>query len=351
MMKACVNGELMSKKLFNYIAALILTAAVIGAAQSRPAWASPRGEEKARPKSEIVVTQDGEYIVGGICVFRVSYKSDKLSDKAAVDVPAEISRQATFSYPDELYLAGCHITHFKENLVQNEMSSEDGDWQVCFGNRPDEHLTIYYYTDQAAETGEAVWYPLPTTETSEGYVCAPAMYTGVYAPGGIFIPQTGGEEEQAAPQTFSTKVGTVMVTQTASVRITESGVYGAGGICELRVEYYIPALANELHVEENVEISAKVPFPDNEGLLYLPGCHVFHYKNDNLVDQVTQDEGQWEICFAAIPNKETTIYFYYSENDVERVTSAWTPLKTRVEDGKACAPTTDFTGVYTPVGK
>ncbi|MDD2923361.1 MAG: hypothetical protein PHQ36_13840, partial [Anaerolineales bacterium] len=82
-----------------------------------------------------------------------------------------------------------------------------------------------------------------------------------------------------------------------------------------------------------------------------PGCHVFHYKNSQLVDEVTTDEGKWEICFAAIPDKKTTIYFYYSDNDLARVTSKWTPLETRIENGTACAALTDYTGVYTPVGK
>jgi hypothetical protein len=340
------------KKYIQYLIAFILTATVIGVARDNSAWASPQPSDGARPNFEIDVTEDGEYVIGGLCIFRVSYKVAGLSNKAAVDVPAEVSREVTFSYPDDLYLAGCHLTHLKDSLVKNEMSSDEGDWQVCFGDRPNENLTIYYYSDEAAAAGQANWLPLPTTKTDDGFVCAPSMYTGIYAPGGIVIPQTGPLAKSAAPPppTIS-KVGTVMVTTASSVRITKPGTYGAGGICELKVDYYVPALANELHVEEDVEISAEVPFPDNQGLLYLPGCHVFHYKTDKLVDEVTSDEGSWEICFAAIPNKETTIYFYYSDTDVERVTSVWTPLKTRVDGGQACAPTTEFTGVYTPVGK
>jgi len=72
--------------------------------------------------------------------------------------------------------------------------------------------------------------------------------------------------------TVISKGGTVgsptIITQ--PILITEAGAYAAGGICELKVIYYVPNMANELHVEENVEISAQVPFPDNQGLLYLP---------------------------------------------------------------------------------
>ena len=339
------------KTYLQYVIAFILTLAIVGMAQGHPAWAGPQTSEDARPNTEIGITEGGEYTVGGLCIFRVSYKVPNLSNKAAVDVPAEVSREVTFSYPDDLYLAGCHLTHIKDNLVKNEMSSDEGDWQVCFGNRPDENLTIYYYSDESAAAGNAAWNALPTTKTDDNFVCAPAMFTGVYAPGGIVIPQTGPAAQIAAQAATFTKAGTVMVSASSSVLITEPGTYGAGGICELKVDYFIPNLANELHVEDDVEISAQVPFPDDAGLLYLPGCHVFHYKTSKLVDEVTSDEGLWEICFAAIPNKQTTIYFYYADDDAHRVTSLWTPLNTTVNGGTACAPTTDFTGVYTPVGK
>jgi hypothetical protein len=260
----------------------------------------------------------------------------------------------TFSYPDDLYLAGCHFVHYKEDEVINEASTDDGNWEVCFGDRPDEKLTIYYYRDDLAQTGQAAWLPLPTTKKGT-YACAPAMYSGIYAPGGIVIPETGPAESEAARQmsSFVSEKGTVRLSAstTSSTRITQPGVYSAGGICELSVDYYVPGLGNELHVEDDVEISANVPFPDNEGLMHQPGCHVYHYKSETLVDQVTTDEGSWEICFAAIPDKDNTIYFYYSDSDTKRVTSVWSPLDTTMKGGKACAELTDFTGVYMPTAK
>lgn len=339
------------KKYIQFLVAFIFTATIVGLAWNSPAWASPQPSEKARPNADITITEDGKYTVGGICDLNVKYKVPNLRNQVAVDIPAEVSREVIFSYPDNLYLSGCHIIHYKDDKIKSEMSSDEGDWEICFGNRPDEKLTIYYYSDELAAAGKAVWLSLPTIE-KDTLVCAPAVHTGVYAPAGIFIPKTGEmSAARGAQQAPPIQVGTVMVTKSTSVRITEPGTYGAGGICELIVDYYVPNLANELHVEENVEVSAQVPFPDNQGLLYLPGCHVYHYKNDQLVDEVTTDEGRWEICFAAVPGKQTTIYFYYADNDIEHVTSVWTALETRVEGGQACADTTDFTGVYTPVGK
>jgi len=338
------------RKSIHYLIAAALTLAVAVTTHIEQVRAGTQNANAARPSAAVEIHEDGEYTIGGVCNFNVKYKQPNLSNQAAVDIPAEESRQVTFSYPDNLYLAGCHLVHFLDNQYQQEMTNEQGDWEVCFGNRPDEKLTIYYYSDELSKNGQAVWYALPTVE-KDTYVCAPAMYSGVYAPGGIFIPETGGEDVVTTLLQPTIQAGTVQLTVPNAEKITEPGTYGAGGICELTVDYYVPDLSNELHVEENVEVSAKVPFPDNKGLLYLPGYHVYHYKTEKLVDEVTTDEGSWEICFAAIPGKETTIFFYYAEDDISRVTSVWSPLDTRVEGGKACATVTNYTGVYTPVGK
>ncbi|MDD2921327.1 MAG: hypothetical protein PHQ36_03490, partial [Anaerolineales bacterium] len=238
------------KKYIQYLIAIILTASVVGVARNSPAWASPKTSNEARPNFEIVVTQDGKYTVGGICDFTVAYNVPNISDKAAVDVPAEVSREVPFSYPDNLYLSGCHIIHYKDNQFASEMTATEGDWEVCFGNRPDEKLTIYYYPDDLAATGQAAWLPLPTTE-KDTYVCAPAMHSGVYAPGGVIIPRTG-ETANAGDQTTVIHAGTVIITTANTGLITKPGKYGAGGICEMTVDYYVPNLTNELHVEENV---------------------------------------------------------------------------------------------------
>jgi len=348
------------KKYIQFLIVLVLALTVVVIARNDVAWASSlfasgRPSVAAGPLFDITIGGSGKYTVGGLCTVDVAYKGAQLKDKAAVDVPAETSRKVTFSYPDNLYLSGCHITHYKQDKVAREMTAEDGNWEVCFGDRPDETLTIYYYPDDLAAAGKAAWLPLPTT-LKNGFVCAPASYTGVYAPAGIVIPQTGatgGGNSVNQPQKTGNMSGTIrpFASPSSSITITEPGTYTAGDICSLIVDYYVPALTNELHVENNIEVSANVPFPDNQGLLYLPGCHVFHYKKSAMVDEVTTNEGSWKICFAAVPNKKTTIYFYYANNDINRVTSVWSPLETTIENGMACAGLTDFTGVYTPTAK
>ena len=84
-------------------------------------------------------------------------------------------------------------------------------------------------------------------------------------------------------------------------------------------------------------------------MLDLPGCHVLHYKYDELTYwEKYVNQGAWEICFAALPDKEMTIYYYLG--DLEDQASSWIPLETTVENGEACAPAF-YTGVYVPSRK
>jgi hypothetical protein len=317
-----------------------------------PTSGDPSGA--AQPLSEITVTASGSYTIGGLCEFNVVYTGSEASAKVAVDVPAQVSRKVPFSYDDQLYLAGCHVVHSVTNVVTREMSPTYGSWEVCFGDRPDEQLTIYYYLDNP-ETGSAVWQSLTTT-VKDGFACAPAIYTGVYAPGGKHLPIaiTGGTDSGNVTQTQDDTRGTVRPpSPIVIIPITgTAGTYNIGGVCSAIIEYKVPKLSDKIHVEENTEISANVPFPDNAGILYLPGCHVLHFRAEKLVPEVTPAEGRWEICFASVPNKETTIYFYYANDEtVGSVASVWAPLETTIENGMACAPLADYTGVYAPVGK
>ncbi len=364
------------KKYIQIFVVLVLVLTVIGVARNSPAWASGQPSGAARPLSEIDVTESGTFTVGGLCEFNAVYTGSGASAKLAVDVPADVSRKVPYSYEDQLYLAGCHVVHSVMDVVTAEMSPTYGSWEVCFGDRPDEQLTIYYYPDD----GSADWQPLTTT-VKDGFACAPAIYTGVYAPGGrrlnddtgtdtgtqqVVSPGGAGNQAQTItsfgspggtvkPPTFTSQGGGAgIIPNTGTVVITESGTYNIGGLCSIIVDYHIPDLSNEVHVEENVEISSNVPFPDNAGLLYLPGCHVYHFKESNLRTDtnINADEGKWKICFAAIPDKETTIFFYYAKDETPgSALPDWAPLETTIENGMACAPATDHTGVYAPVGK
>ncbi|MBI3162989.1 MAG: hypothetical protein HYZ23_10780 [Chloroflexi bacterium] len=350
------------KKYAQIFVAISLLLTIVGVARSNPAWASSllksdQPSAAALPPIEIDVSESGSYYVGGLCEFNALYTSTGASAKAAVDVPAEESRNVPYGYDGELYLAGCHIIHYVLDAATNdkketrEMSPTYGSWEVCFGDRPDVELLIYYYFDKP-ESGSPAWIPLTTTH-KDGFACAPAQYTGVYAPAAVRPPIQDGSTVTENPQVGGGSGGTV-VTPPTSALITESGTYSAGGICTLEVEYFLKNLSNDLHVEENIDVSQNVPFPDNEGLLYLPGCHVFHYVDNALVKDVntTTEQGKWKICFAAIPGKKTTIYFYYARDDKpDSALPDWTPLETTIENGMACAPLTEHTGVYAPTGK
>ena len=110
-----------------------------------------------------------------------------------------------------------------------------------------------------------------------------------------------------------------------------------------------------------------VPFSEyvNDDLFYFPGCHVIHYKNNQIQDQMNDPaptgpaptdsapatpaptkDGDWQICFAAIPDKTMTIYYY--KDDTTAVTPPWMKLDTTTANGMACADLVDFSAVYAP---
>jgi hypothetical protein len=341
----CVRRVYMKRNI-QLIVVLLLTLTVIGIARNSPVWASEQPSGAAQPLFKIDIAESGSYTIGGLCQFNAVYTGSGSNATVAVDVPADVSRRVPNSYKDQLYLAGCHIVHSVMGEITREMSLAYGSWEVCFGDRPGEQLMIYYYLDNP-ETGSAIWQPLTTT-VKDGYVCAPANYTGVYAPGGNRIITTDTDNNQQ----FGFAGGTVRPPSPGNRgKIKKPGTYNVGSVASFIVKYNSPQFSNVVHVESDVDVSANVPFPDDAGLLYLPGVHILNYKTNKLITDVTPADGNWKICFAAIPNSDTTIYFYYANGETtDSVTSVWAPLETTIENGMACAPAY-HTGVYAPASK
>ena len=361
------------KKYIQLMIVFALVIAVVGLARENPVWAGQFSETSnpfvkafsnvsknsanfSPEASEITITESGNYTVGGICLIDVTYNLESgLQDLVDVNVLTDFSTDIPFGYEGELYLPGCHIVHYKDNEIMREMSAEDGNWTVCFAERPDVDLTVYYYHEEPF-TDSLFWIELETTH-EDGFACAPAIYTGEYAPGNKrtrTLSVAGG-----LPLATPIKSDGSVVPPPPSNVITKSGTYSIGGICTLRVLYHEPEQTNQIHVADalrhdqdpvddynNIEYNS---FPEGEGLLNLPGCHVVHYKQSKITHwEKGVDQGDWEICFAAPPNKDITIYHYLG--DYIEQASDWTPLETTVEFGTACAPAF-FTGVYVPTGK
>ena len=356
-----------NKNLFIVVIALVVSVAVI--ARTSPSWASamwlPGMVEDVQPLTldqlgdrtqqfdRIPITEDGIYFVGGICTFEVDYVNTGFSNEVDTEVPVEFSSTIPYNPPNDqstLFLPGCHVVHYQNNQEVNSVSSADGKWTVCFGERPDVDLVIYYYLDSAESK---VWIPLATNH-HDGLACASAMYTGEYAP--AHEPPTGGVPGGGVggDQDTGFGVGSILPPSN-SITISGSGGYSVGGICTLIVEYKRDNIQDKVHVQDPIDQDpgdwdANIPFPTENGLLYQPGCHVLHYQDGELVrwEQSTEEDGSWTICFAARPDKEMTIYYYLA--DLVDHASQWIALDTTVESGRACAPA-QFTGMYTPGGK
>ncbi len=158
--------------------------------------------------------------------------------------------------------------------------------------------------------------------------------------------------------------GRTVLPPPANITITGSGTYAVGGICVITANYIATGLSDTVQVEyppkNYTEDTLTVPFNDyiDSNLFYFPGCHVIHYMDHQIVDQVNKTipkDGDWQICFAAVPGKTMTIY-YYPDYTVTPVPTnpplaTWTSLTTTTANGMACADPVNFSAVYAPAGK
>ncbi len=348
------------KKYIQLLVVFVLVLTVIGVARNDGVWAganpasqssifdAKNGIVNLLQSGPITVTASGSYNVEGVCTLDVEYIATDIQDKADARIPIKESKKVPFSGigTEKLNFPGCHVVHYKLDKVVREASSEDGNWKVCFGTNPGLKTKIYYYLDDPA-SGSPIWIPLQTT-TENGVACAPAMFTGVYMPAGQRINPPGAGEEGNIINPPPAPGGSVKP-PADEVRVTKSGTYAVGGVCAMIIEYKVSKLSDYIYVQHPTEANDIVPFPDNGGLLYLPGCHVVHYKDTQVKQLMTSDEGRWEICFAARPDKNMTIYFY--QDDLKTITPPWVPLETTMRAGMACAPLADYSGVYAPSGK
>ena len=312
---------------------------------------------QAAEPSSITITESGIYNIGGICTIDVNYLLETgLKDLVDADVPVEFSSEIPFGYETDLYLPGCHVVHYKDDEIKKEMTAEDGSWEVCFAERPDINLTVYYYHDEPF-TNNQVWIELVTTH-KEGLACASALYTGEYTAGSDIDERTVKVNDRSEEIQYFDQNGSVLPPPPI-ITITESGSYSVGGVCKFRAEYYESRQSDEVLVADalrhdpgpldDYDYAGFDEFPEDAGLLYVPGCQVLHYKNTEITRwEKYAEQGEWEICFSAQPGKEMTIYYYLA--DREDQSSSWVPLETTVEEGEACAPAF-FTGVYVPSGK
>ena len=350
---------------------LVLVVSIAGIAGNNPVWARPQpitgadsGGFNAPLRVVKTITESGGSNIGGVCTIDVEFKVSDVKLIADAEVPVLESKKVPF-HPEtipgydqqHLLFPGCHFVHYKldennEFKIVDRMSTDDGSATVCFGASPTVLMTIYYYLDNAAG-GNKVWLPLPATFEDEGrLVCAPALYTGVYMPAASvpLIPVSGIGGNGGVNGNIA---GGSVLAPSSEVTIMASGTYAVGGICTIEAQYKVPGLSDTVEVEwamENLsEDTHVVPTDAVEGTFYFPGCHVLHYKDQKIKDQMTREEGDWRICFAAIPEKTMTIYYY--QDDLTNIIPPWIPLDTTTENGVTCADLVDWSGVYTPVGK
>jgi hypothetical protein len=364
------------KKYLQILLVLALAVGVVGLARTGPAWAGmfrpandpilyspliPSNVVNAPMTFETTIEEDTTGLnVGGVCIFDIDFKNDDKEMKVEADarVPLDESRRVAFNVPEfNLFFPGCRFIHYDRETAEDDfeivqtISSEDAATKVCFGANPDHEMKVYYYFDLPGVP--RAWRELNTwLEDQDRLVCADALHSAVYMPAGKISPRPGSEQPGANPL-FPGGVGGTVLAPPSRISFATSGEYAVGGVCIIRALYKVNGLSNQVWVAYEEEETLTVPFPgyEQDRLLYFPGCHVVHYRNANLKEEmnVNEEEGEWEICFAERPGKQMTIYYY--QDDLDEIVPPWKPLETRAEGGLVCTKLGNFTGVYTPTGR
>ena len=356
------------KKYIPILVVVALVLSIIGITRGNPVWASPNAAGvKAPLKTLINITTNGTSNVGGVCNVTTDFKTGGAVTKIEADAEVLIdqSKVVPFNYDvnvfGHLLFPGCHFVFYDTNgtIINQIDTAKDNPLKVCFGASSTLQMDIFYYIDTPANG--RVWTDLHGhLEDSGRLVCANAVFTGVYMPTGLVPPSKTYQPGESA--FFPDGLGGTVLPPPSFVTITGNGTYAVGGICLLTTQYFTTGLKDTVQVEyptQYTQDTKTVPFMDyvNGDMFYFPGCHVVHYKNNVIENQMNNPpptkDGDWQICFAAIPGKTMTIY-YYPDDAVKAITQPWTPwaaLVTKTANGLACADLVDFSAVYAPAGK
>jgi len=363
------------KKYIPILVVVFLVLSIIGVARGNPVWASPKASAgfNAPLKTLINITANGTTNVGGVCDITAAFKTGGAVAKIAADaeVPVDQSKVVPYNFDVNVYgnllFPGCHFAFYDTNgkVIDQIDTTKDSPLQVCFGASPQLQMNIFYYLDTPAIGRQ--WTQIPShLDTTGKLICADnAIYTGVYMPTGMVPPSLTYEPGDNA--FFPGGLGGTVLPPPAFITITGNGSYAVGGICLLTAQYFVTGLTDTVQVEYPLQYTQDTKTVPSDVLkqtsntfvdiFYFPGCHVVHYKNQQVVDQQNYppptNNGDWQICFAAIPGKTMTIY-YYPDDAVKAITQPWTPwaaLVTKTANGLACADLVDFSAVYAPAGK
>jgi len=308
----------------------------------------------AARQSAISISANGQYNIGGVCLVTVNFNDPngdkKMRIEADAEVPVADSSKVAFAGPGELFFPGCHLVQYKNDQAVGSLSGEDATTRVCFGANPKFDETIYYYLD-APEGGSPSWAALPSLPEDNGnLICADAPYSGVFMPGGALKANPEPQQPGQSPL-FPDGVGGTVNPPSSSVTVNASGSYPVGGVCLFNANYKADGLSDKVSVSYPVQDTKTVPFPQSDGLLYLPGCQIAHFVGGEAKPEVNKDsvQGEWEICFAAVPGKQMSIYYYPEDPAVTSPT--WTELTSTTANGLVCAPKANVSGIYAPYAK
>jgi hypothetical protein len=124
------------------------------------------------PPRRIVISETGEYSVGGFCTLSTVWNDPNIRLDASIMAP--LPREL----PEDVQKVrqGCLLDYFSTDERINELPGNSGNTTICFAATPGKSITVYFYDKYAPQLR---WVALETT-VDAGKACAPANVSGVY---------------------------------------------------------------------------------------------------------------------------------------------------------------------------
>ena len=121
-----------------------------------------------------------------------------------------------------------------------------------------------------------------------------------------------------------------------TVLIPVTGDYSVGGFCVLNVA--LTDAAFQLDARLATPLPAGLP---DSAQKIRQGCLLTYFRSGERALSLPAESGSTTICFAALPQKQMSVYFHNTYD----ADPTWVPLETTVNAGIACAPANE-SGTY-----
>jgi hypothetical protein len=171
-------------------------------------------------------------------------------------------------------------------------------------------------------------------------------WAGAVGTSGMAIQQ----QEQFSPASDKPDPGSVRP-PSGDLTVCEEGSRSVGGVSTLEVTDLAPGYCIVAFLRNHAFAVGRIPDGAGSVLAHITFLRVFYH--GRLIQELPEEDGRVEICYAVPPGKTAQIYFFnfYGPRFGDRTGQpSWEPLETTLDGSVACAAA-QISGAYALIGK